>query len=274
MRIINQWMYYVFIMWWRIMYAIGFYKPKKYRSLKDKEDEYTEPLKERFLKSFDLHMNHYSNNILPIFYEKSKYETCVKDVNNELEKTWRTRMLFENTPRGNIIMFYDSYKMGFSYFCDQNIVSYDILNAVAMKYVIIFKCRDFFMDESVVPKQHISPLISIHFPAEVQTTNPSTNPNSKNLFIKRNHTKDTTSTKPMETKKPEYKKNTFLYLGKTNNFQVLQKQPKRRKILAKFTSPLLESIERDSGISREVFSYRKFKELSKTINNNEEVVTN
>jgi hypothetical protein len=59
--------------------------------------------------------------------------------NTELEKMWRTRILFENTPRGNVIMFYDPYKLGFSFYCDQKIISYDILNAIATKYVRMFR---------------------------------------------------------------------------------------------------------------------------------------
>jgi hypothetical protein len=83
--------------------------------------------------------------------DKDQLSELLKDQNNELEKKWRTRILIENTPRGNVIMFYDLYKQGFSYYCDQAIMPYDIMNAVAMKYVLTFHCRDFFVDSSISP---------------------------------------------------------------------------------------------------------------------------
>jgi hypothetical protein len=75
------------------------------------------------------------------------------DPNNEFEKKWRSRVLIENTPRGNVIMFYDIYKRGFSYYCDNAVMPYDIMNAAAMKYVLTFHCRDFFVDSNILPQQ-------------------------------------------------------------------------------------------------------------------------
>jgi hypothetical protein len=250
-------------MWWRMMYVMGLYTPVKLKSVKDENDEYIEPLKKRFLEIFDSNTD-YNENIGDIFYEKSEFDKCVQDGNNELEKIWRTRILWENTPRGNIMMFYDAYKMGFSFFCDQKVISYDVLNAVAMKYVKIYRCRDFFIDESITPKEKSSPLISVHFPEEIiKKPNKTTNKTKSPFATLRDYTKENPNSKiPILSKKePEYKKNTFLYLGKMNNFQILQKQPKSRKVLAKFTSPLLDYIVKDSGIKREAFSYKQFKHV-------------
>lgn len=266
--------------WWRILYLLGLYTPVKAKSIKDENDEYIEPFKIRFLETFNTDIN-FNTNIESIFYSKAKFNECVTDSKNELEKIWRTRILWENTPRGNVMMYYDAYKLGFAYFCDQKVISYDILNAVAMKYVKIYRCRDFFMDESIVSKENVSKLISVHYQEEnIQTKsskpNSTTesnkpiinstfakfrdyskeNPNSKNQNIQSGQIKQT-------IKEPEQKKNTFIYLGKMNNFDVLQRLPKARKILAKFTSPLLDSIEKDSGIQREAFSYKQFKEQVK-----------
>ena len=80
------------------------------------------------------------------------------DADNSLEKSWRTRLLMESTPIGNIVMFYDIFKQGFSYYCDQPVIPYDILNSVAMKYVARFSCMDFFMDEYVLGDRYCSPL--------------------------------------------------------------------------------------------------------------------
>ena len=58
-------------------------------------------------------------------------------------------------------MFYDVYKQGFAYYSDQNSLPYSVLNGAAMKYVIMFGCRDFYMDENFLPNDYICPLIKI-----------------------------------------------------------------------------------------------------------------
>ena len=217
-----------------------------------------------------------------------------------LEKIWRTRILFESTPRGNIFMFYDAYKLGFSFYCDQKTVSYDILNAAAMKYVTLFRCRHFFIDESVVAKEHTSPFIKTHFTDEPPKNKDATATFAsasafaaadKTAFAKlrnysTNHPNDKTKPLPIKAKssmfsnifqlneitsvgqqpknpdeKPvEKMKNKFIYLGKIHNFKISQPAPKKHKVLAKFTSPLLENIKLDSAnLQRECMSYSDFK---------------
>jgi hypothetical protein len=107
-------------------------------------------------------------------YDKDMYFELIKMESNYLEKEWHSRILFETTPRGNIIMFYDPYKLGFNYYCDSNGIPYNILNAVAMKYVLTFYCRDFFVDDRISHyfkksdiitniKDYNSPLITLYF---------------------------------------------------------------------------------------------------------------
>ena len=101
----------------------------------------------------------WNENIRPIFYDRKEFNLHIKDNDNALEKEWISRKLIENTPRGNIIMHYDVFNEGFVYYCDQSGISYTILNAVAMKYVITFRCRDFFKDETAIPTGFTSPFI-------------------------------------------------------------------------------------------------------------------
>ena len=86
----------------------------------------------------------------------------MKIENNDIEIKWRTRILIENTPRGNIMMYYNSFKRGFAYYSDQQGVPYIILNTMAMKYVRVFQCRDLFMDDKVTPEDSPSPFIQIY----------------------------------------------------------------------------------------------------------------
>lgn len=103
----------------------------------------------------------YNTNIDTIIYNKTDFFETLVDPQNYLEKIWKKRILIENTPRGNIFMYFDIFKQGFAYYSDQAGVPYKILNAVAMKYVIVFFCRDFFLDDGVLPEGAPSPLLNV-----------------------------------------------------------------------------------------------------------------
>lgn len=256
-----QKLYFYFLVWcFRIAYYLGLHTPKKVETFLQISHKYTDPLKKRFSDIFEMKLD-FNKNIHPIFYNKKEYNEYMQEMNTDLEKEWKSRILLEYTPRGNVMMFYDAFKMGFSYYSDEKTISYDILNSVAMKYVTMYRCLDFFVDESVVPKDKISPFIKIYF-----TEEPKKAEEKKlisNTFAKMRRENPNTKgaiKEPVEEKKePEKMKNKFLYLGKMNNSCFLQPAPKSRKVLAKFTSPLLETIKIESGVQRERISYKDFK---------------
>jgi len=129
---------------------------KERPSIDDKS--YIESATARFLESYKKSdQDAYNTSIEPVFYLGDEYKEAVKHAGNDLEKAWQRRILMETTPRGNVIMFYDAYKLAFSYYADV-FIPYPILNAVAMNYALTYKCRDFFMDETVIPKEHSSAL--------------------------------------------------------------------------------------------------------------------
>ena len=162
-------------------------------------------------------------------------------------------------------MFYDAYKLGFSFYFDQKVISYDILNAAAMKYVIMFRCRHFFMDELFIPSEHKSPLIDIHFPPEKKTLpvikkqrDDKVNSSWLNQILQ---SSDSKSKDKDEPKEPEKMKNKFLYLGKIANYSLTQPVPKPRKVLAKFVSPELESLGGQKMNYKDYKNWLKQKEL-------------
>ncbi len=235
MKIYNtiQYFYYVLLYYcFRLAFLIGIFKPPiTPKTFLEENKEYVTPLIQIFQKTFENTDILWNESIQLILYDKSQYTQFMTESNNLLEQNWRAKLLFENTPRGNIIMFYDPYKMGFSFYCDQKVVSYDILNAIASKYVRLFRCRHFFLDESIVPKEHKSPLISTYF--EEKKSSAPIKPLIKPLI--------NTSIHKLELEQ-ETIKNKFIYLGKIANFQMTQPMPKPRKVLAKFVSPILESL--------------------------------
>ncbi len=64
------------------------------------------------------------------------------DVNNNVNvENLKHNILFENTPIGNIIMYYENDE--FKYYCDRT-PSFGFLETVARKYVIIFHCKSLY----------------------------------------------------------------------------------------------------------------------------------
>ena len=214
-------------------------------------------------------------NIDPVFYSKEKYVDLLKNEDNELEKEWKKRILIEYTPRGNVFMYYDPYKLGFSYYCDQY-VPHNILNAVAMKYVLKFQCRDFFMDEYVVPESSASPLLKLVIEEKkVKENQDKLDSNIKNRLRNAPFAKFKTYNRALSTinedtkkegshnvppEKPEKQKeiNRFINLGKTMNFSMLQPVMKKKSNNL-FQSKLASSLFDNSSVQKEVFSYRQFK---------------
>ena len=126
-------------------------------------DMYVEKEKKLFISTFDIldSATKMNANMDKEFYDIEEYKKTILVENNDFEKKWKTRILYEYTPRGNITMVYDAFKKGFSYYSDQQSIPYNILNAVAMKYVRIFLCRDLFIDDKITPEDHPSPLLKI-----------------------------------------------------------------------------------------------------------------
>ena len=269
-------------------------KPEESKEAKKNETElFIEKRQKMFLKTFEdknKDLLQWNLNINYVFYSKSQYQEMIKDTKNPLEEQWKTRILFESTPRGSVIMYYDPFKLGFSYYSDQTI-PYNILNAMAMKYVIHFRCRDFFIDEQVVPENTPLPLLKLLL--EDKTTNEKTEKNEKSKgeesikqrlrnapFAKfknynkisnkvqenqnkgeKKDEKDTTEKK--EPEKPK-ERNRFISLGKTHNFKMLQSVPKKKKAMAAFKSTLANSLFDNSSVQKEVFNYRDFKKMAAT----------
>ena len=215
----------------------------------------------------DVHIN---KNINKEFYNKDAYKEAVKDEDNELEKEWRRKILVENTPRGNVYMFYDSYKLAFSYYSDTNI-SYSILNAVAMKYCKMFKCADFFIDQNIIPLKKESPLIKIHHIEEKKK--------QKNKDEKKNEKKDDDDApfaklknynvqkikekKNNKNKKDDSQKiinkitNKFILVGKTYQMNLLLKEPVKKSV--SFESQYLEDLKGENNLQKAVMSWQDYK---------------
>jgi len=242
-------------------------------SILDITNEYIETRKRIFLESFDKTID-YNINIEEEFYDKPKYKKIMTNTHNQLETNWKKRILFEYTPRGNIIMYYDAYKQGFAYYSDSYNLPYRVLNAVAMKYVITYYCRDFFMDDGIIPIEKASPLIKIHTD-EPEKKN-SVNKNMKktlnkintlsNNFSKQKYNNNNLNKKKEEStiETPTTNTNRFICLGKITNFKFLQFESKHN-LLNGFGSKLLDNLSGETKLQKKVIDYKEYKNLQNNI---------
>jgi len=263
-------LYFIIYLFFYRIYIIFFpiAKLKYVPSILDVTNEYIETRKRKFIESFDKTID-YNTNIEEEFYNKDKYKNTIIHPLNMLETNWKKRILFENTPRGNIIMYYDAYKQGFAYYSDSYNLTYGLLNAVAMKYVMTYYCRDFFMDDGITPIEKASPLIKIHMDE----------PEKKN-DVKKNHMKKTlnkinTLTQNFSAQKNQQKMkqiieppitntNRFIYLGKIINFKFLQSESKHN-LLNGFGSKLLDNLSGETKLQKKVMDYKEYKNLRNNI---------
>jgi hypothetical protein len=241
-------------------------------ALKSPMETYIECNLNRFLKTYGS-AEKYSENIADGFYEKDRLKQMLIEANNPLELEWKRRIMYESTPRGNIMMYYDPYKLGFVYYSDTNIMNAGLLNAAAMKYCITYRCRDFFVDNGVTPENRHSALIPIHFIEPPAQPNSNDKPASKldnSAFAKfKNYSKQTekshpnnkkvTIIEPTVTPPKDVCKNRFIYMGKISNLNLLQPVKKHTNTINGFKSQHLDNLKGETQLQQRVLSYKDFR---------------
>ena len=116
--------------------------------LEDKEEEDKEEDKEK-----DKDKEEDKKEVKVIKYEDKywdKYERMLNKEKLEENKTKeneisKNNILFENTPNGNVLMFYDSKRASFIYYAD-TAIPYRYLETVARKYVTTYFCLHLYVD--------------------------------------------------------------------------------------------------------------------------------
>ena len=260
---------FIFIAIWKWLAIVFGYKhtnelpPLKILSQKD---AYIENRKKRFLETFqekkdgegegegegdDKKKKNWNSNIDDVIRDQTALSELLKDPNNELEKKWRASILIESTPRGNVIMFYDAYKRGFSYYCDQTVMPYEIMNAVAMKYVITFHCRDFFVDSTILPRTSLPSKEE-----DKKEQGKSTSVKDDKAFVKFK-TYNTATKKAGVAAEDDKTINCFLHLGATRNWSPITKKVKPNPING-FQSDMMPG-----GSNNKKLSYLDYKNKQK-----------
>jgi hypothetical protein len=240
-------------------------------------EQYIDLYSGRFLKTYE-YTNTYNDNIDSCFYEKDKLKEILKPKDNELEVEWKRRILYESTPRGNIMMYYDPYKLGFVYYCDTNTISHSILNAAAMKYCLVYRCRDFFVDNVITPFESPSALIPIHYiepPKKKDNQNKTSINNSvfaklkdysKKIEPKLSNKTQGNDTKTIinKIKEKDKCKNRFIYMGKMYNMSVLQSIKNPANKINGFSSQYLDDFKGETEVQERALSYNDYKKSTTT----------
>jgi hypothetical protein len=194
-----------------------------------------------------------NSNIDPVLYDFLKRKEIFVSPDNELEKQWKSRILIENTPRGNVMIYFNPYLLSYQYYSDEQIIPYKILEQVATKYVIMFRCKDFFIDPEKRPSNKILEVLQKEedsLKSKKMKVNDITKcvniqSESKDVFASlKNYRSEAkpTEAKPTEakpTEEPKTKKKTeepkfsnkFVRIGKMCEFNITQK-PANKKIEA------------------------------------------
>jgi hypothetical protein len=237
MRLVKQIFYYVYLQWLTLYYTILRKLTPQPPVVLDPVDEYIKPRKRKLLATYETSLN-LNANINPLLYDNDARKRLLRDESNETEKLWKARILYEPTPRGNIVMYYDMYRHGFAYYSDQNSIPYSVLNAVAMKYVVTFFCRDFFTDEETISLERLPKSFE-----EVEEKDDKNKENKQKQgneqFAKFKQYRSSSENVISDTKKEVIKttqKNKFISLGKLYNFQIVQKRTHAAKLQDQPTS--------------------------------------
>lgn len=192
------------------LFSIWITRPRLKKILRTNPvDDFVQERKKTFLAAFD----------------RPDANANIGAISDEAERQWSRRILIDSTPLGNVFMHYDLYKHVFVYLSDQTI-SYRVLNACAMKYVRIFRCRDFFRDSADLPT--LSPFTLLEIEEEQKEKQ------SKKVlpgpFIK---PKQSSAQRKVPTESVSYR-NKFQFQGKVHNLSFLQTIPVSKPSYAHF----------------------------------------
>lgn len=239
-----------------------------------------------------------SSNIEPVFYNRDEYlQLSWKEMDN-LKQLWKQRVVIEPSPihPSSIIMFYNPEKFAFSYYSDTVVSSYELLNAVAMKYTIQFFCQDFFVDETITEKSN---LLKIHreefmFEPNQKISNDETmnneKPNEALQIIQENNSlfkklkvnvKASSNRTAREIKREESQpekvqcKNRFIYLGRVRDFCPFKKQLSLKNTGRLNLFPEMTEHTEQTETDKSVFmgskiGWKNYKEKMKSIRKKEE----
>jgi len=160
------------------------------------------------------------------------------DIEEDRVKKLKKSVLFEDTPRGRVILYYDFEKESFVYYCDTKDIPYSFLESVARKYVTINKCKKIMVDmkeELKLAKDKIAQekIVNVRAPRQV---NVESNKGTKDMFASfKSYNRKGSGGSNSNTLDKKFilcgNANRYSYLGKISDYSFLDKtghQPLRK----------------------------------------------
>jgi len=210
---------------------------EKLRKKESESDSESNIMKQKpFIKYMDKYKNEYAK-----LHSRQLTTSEKEDLKNNF--------VMETTPLGNVIMYFNSEKNGFVYYCDSTI-PYRFLETVARKYITIFKCKDtsIYVDETdetdeKIPIEKLPEIMTDLSSSETKSTStPPTTTTKKNVFAKfknYNHPNSNPSSSMIaknnsvkitiqSNKEVKENKNKYISDGKISNFSFIKKIDKKQ----------------------------------------------
>jgi hypothetical protein len=170
----------------------------------------------------------------PDFNSTAEETKDISPPTEELENLWKSRILMTyDEKRGtNIIMNYDIYREAFTYYCDLNYIPYEVLNEIARRYVVTYRCTSFFVpDESLVEPDaapdDTPPAKFIPSASAPLTKSYNVNTISNRFGSPTSQPQRTAAAATAAQKEPEKKINKYIRGGKLCDFNFLKKPPRK-----------------------------------------------
>jgi hypothetical protein len=170
-------------------------------------------------------------------YENKYYDLFENMERDELEedtvKGLQNSVLYEMTPKGRVILYYDFEKESFVYYCDTKDIPYLYLETVARKYAVTYDCKKIVVDikkEMENAKQqktvtNINTNTNTNIPYTQLSTIQENANNTNDMFasFKSYNRKGTGGSKTVNKKFVlRQNANRYSYNGKTSQFPILK----------------------------------------------------
>jgi hypothetical protein len=229
MNIISQIFYWLYVIFFNLKQRL--FAKQQVKTVEKKQ------ISIDYAKKYEKYVNFYKSpgedaniNIDEDLFDYEKRKLLFKNANNAQEKAWRSRILIENTDRGNILMYYDCYRMSFAYHSDAQVIPYNILYNIAIKYVVIYRCRNFFIDMDLNPSNPMHNLLKAEDDVlKTKKSSKSQINNNSNVFAKPSKSlKQSSISNDKKTNNEPVKNkytNKFSRISKLCEYNIAQKPP-------------------------------------------------
>jgi len=289
----------ILVQYFNRIYCSSSYSPPKPLALPlvvIKEETIFEKSSKRYAEFYDKSTDDENSNIDPILYQFDERKQLFADPENAQEKIWKSRVLQENTSRGNVMIYYNPYTHTFVYYSDEQIIPYNILEQVAKKYVVMYRCKDFFIDMERRPSNKMLDVLQKEDDSlkskkmkvnDITKSTVSSSLSNNDVFASLKDYRSTTAkstpsvpsstmiTKKLATTTSTKFANKFVRLGKMCEFNILQKPPNKKieavnelmfgkttvnKVIDFFDDEDCEDLEIKEEEEVKTFSYKLFKQ--------------